>query len=83
MNNESLNQLLVSLVEILREEAIYLHRQHGWIIAVAETIEKHPDLVQHLKQHPFYDQGCRQDSYKIERLLQSTDALIQQLKERA
>ena len=80
MNNQLLNQLLASMLEILREEAIYLHRQHGWIIAVAETIEKHPDLVQHLKQHPFYDQGYRPDAYKIERLLQSIDVLIQQLR---
>jgi hypothetical protein len=80
MDSESLNQTLIAMLDLLHEEAIYLHRQHGWIIAVAETVEKHPDLVQHLKQHPFYDQGYRPDAYRIERLLQSIDGLIQRLK---
>jgi len=74
------NQVLRSILEMMREQAIYLHRQHAWIIAVAETIEKHPDLALALKQHPFYDQGHRQDLYKTELLLQRVDALIQQLR---
>jgi hypothetical protein len=62
------------------EQAIYLHRQHGWIIAVAEAVEKHPDLASHLKQHPFYDQGPRQDIDKTLSLIRNIDELIQQLK---
>jgi hypothetical protein len=80
MSDQETNQVLRSILEIVREQAIYLHRQHAWIIAVAETIEKHPDLASTLKQHPFYDQGHRQDIYKTELLLQKVDALIQELR---
>ncbi len=75
-----IRNVLCSILEVIREQGIYLHRQHGWIIAVAETIEKHPDLVAHLKQHPFYDQGHRLDVYKTELLLQKVDVLLQQLR---
>jgi hypothetical protein len=73
-------QILCSILAMMREQAIYLHRQHGWIIAVAEAVEKHPDLAAHLKQHPFYDQGPRLDIDKTQRLLEKVDALIRQLK---
>ncbi len=79
MNADEQRDLLVAILEMMKQQAIYLHRQHGWIIAVAEAVEKHPDLASHLKQHPFYDQGPRQDIDKTLLLLQRVDALIQRL----
>jgi hypothetical protein len=65
---------------MMRQQAVYLHRQHGWLIAVAEAVEKHPDLVSHLKEHPFYDQGPRQDVQITRNFVESIDALIAQLR---
>ena len=70
----------MSILDLMREQALYLHRQHGWIISVAETIEKHPDLVQHLKHHPTYNQGPREDEDKTRLLLRKVDELAQRLK---
>jgi hypothetical protein len=74
------NGALIAILEILKQEAEYLHRQHGWLIAVAETIEKHPEFASLLKEHPFYDSTPRPSLQKIVVLTQKIDALIQQLK---
>ena len=78
--SQETNQVLRSILEVIREQAIYLHRQHAWIVAIAETIEKNPDLASLLRQHPLYDQGHRLDIYKTELLLQKIDVLIQELR---
>ena len=80
MSDHQIREVLVSILEMVRQQAIYLHRQHGWLIAVAETLEKHPDLVSHLKQHPSYDLGPRPDIEITQRMLQNIDALIAQLR---
>jgi hypothetical protein len=80
MRNDPKNEVLIAVLEVLKEQTIYLHRQHGWLIAVAETVETNPELVAHLKQHPLYDQGPRPDIHITQRLTQKLDALIQQLK---
>ena len=77
--DEQTKQILVSILEVLREQTSYLHRQHGWVIAVAETIEKQPDLAAHLKQHSFYDQGPRPDMRITASLLERVDVLLRQL----
>jgi hypothetical protein len=82
MSTDPMNEILIAVLEVLREQSIYLHRQHGWIIAVAETIEQSPDLVSHLRQHPFFDQGPRPDAYSTAVLLEKIDALIRKLKRR-
>lgn len=38
------NAVLCSILEMMKEQFVYSHRLHGWIIAVAETLEKHPIL---------------------------------------
>jgi hypothetical protein len=76
-----LKQVLCSVLEMVKQEALYSHRLHGWVIAVSETIEKHPDLVAQLKVHPFYDQGPRPDIQNTRVLIQNIDALIQRLKD--
>jgi hypothetical protein len=76
------NGALIAILEILKQEAEYLHRQHGWLIAVAETIEKHPEFASLLKEHPFYDPTPRPSLNKITVLTQQIDALVQQLKQK-
>ena len=82
MNDLATNGALISILEILKQEAEYLHRQHGWLIAVAETIEKHPEFASRLKEHPFYDPTPRPALNKITELTQKIDTLIQQLKQK-
>jgi hypothetical protein len=74
------NEVLVSILEMLRTQALYLHIQHGWLIAVAETIEKHPQLVEELKRHPFYDQGPQPALRNTDVMIGNINALIAQLK---
>jgi hypothetical protein len=80
MSDLETNGALIAILEILKQEAEYLHRQHGWLIAVAETIEKHPEFASRLKEHPFYDPTPRPSLNKITELTQKIDTLIQQLK---
>jgi hypothetical protein len=80
MNSEQTDAVLIEVLETLKEQAIYLHRQHGWMIAIAETVEKNPDLASHLKLHPFFDQGPRPDTYIAACFLEKVDALIRRLK---
>jgi hypothetical protein len=80
MSDRETNGTLIAILEILKQEAEYLHRQHGWLIAVAETIEKHPEFASLLKEHPFYDSTPRPSLQKIAVLTQKIDTLIQQLK---
>ena len=80
MSDRETNGALIAILEILKQEAVYMQRQHGWLIAVAETIEKHPEFASLLKQHPFYDSCPRPALQKIAGLTEKIDALIQQLK---
>jgi hypothetical protein len=80
MDDRSTKAVLISILDLLKSQATYLHRQHGWIIAVSETIEKYPDLAAELKRHPFFDQGPRLDTHITSRFLETVDSLIQQLK---
>jgi hypothetical protein len=74
------NQVLVAILEMVKQQAIYSHRLHGWVIAVSETIEKQPNLVEQLRAHPFFDQGPRPDLQTTQYTIQNIDALIHQLK---
>jgi hypothetical protein len=72
-------QVLVSTLEILREQTAYTQRLHGWVIAVHETIEHDEAFRSVLRAHPSYDQGPRPDLHITASLLAKLDALIQQL----
>lgn len=75
------NEVLVAILEMLKQQALYLHRQHGWMISVADTLrESSADLEKKLEQHPFYDQGPRQDVQITNVMIQNIDALIRQLR---
>ncbi len=53
MSDRETNGALIAILEILKQEAVYLQRQHGWLIAVAETIEQNPEFASLLKAAPF------------------------------
>jgi hypothetical protein len=72
-------EILSSILQMMREQAIYLHRQHGWLISVTETIQKQPDLAAHLKAHPYADLGPRPDVQITDDAIRRIDALIQKL----
>ena len=74
------NQVLRFVLELQKEQALYAHRQHGWIVALAETVRKNPQLAADLEQHPFYDQGPQPSLRKIDVLISNIDAIIHQLK---
>jgi len=74
-------QVLCSILEMLKDQAIYLHRQHGWLMAVADTVETNADLDAFLKKHPFYRQAPRRDEQRTNEMIQKVDALIQLLKD--
>jgi hypothetical protein len=67
-------EILLAVLDVLREQAEYLHRQHGWMIAVAETL-RDADLGEQLERHPFYNQGPRPDFQKTGELLRTIDEL--------
>ena len=81
MSDRETNGALIAILEILKQEAVYLQHQHAWLIAVAETIEQNPEFASLLKQHPFYDSTPRPSFQKVAGLTQKIDELIQQLKQ--
>ena len=74
-------QVLCAILQMMKDQAVYLHRQHGWLIAVADTVETNADLDAFLKKHPFYDLGPRPDVQITNAMIQNIDALIQRLKD--
>ena len=74
------NEVLVAILEMVRDLHVYSRRQHGWIMALADAIAKDPVLGERLQGHPFYDQGPDPSLRSIDVMLQNIDALIQQLK---
>jgi hypothetical protein len=79
MSDET-NAVLLAILEVLREQTIYLHRQHGWIMAIGDTVALKTDLDAFLKEHPFYRQAPRPDVDITADQIQKIDALIQRLK---
>jgi hypothetical protein len=80
MNHSEIENTLVFILEELKRQANYSHRLHGWVIAVAETIEQNAALLPLLKQHPLYDQGSDPSLPKTDALIQNIDAMIRRLK---
>ena len=74
-------EVLISILGMLKNEAQYLHRQHGWMIALADTVRMLPEAKTAVEQHPFYDQGPRPDVRITDAMIRNIDALIQRLKD--
>lgn len=77
------NEVLISILGIMKQQIIYMHRQHGWLIAIADAIRQKPELKEVLETHEFYDQGRRPELQSSDTLTQNIDALIQQLRHRS
>ena len=77
-NQTETRTVIVSILQMLRSQAEYMHRQHGWMIAIAETL-RDEGLTEKLEQQPFYDQGPRPDVKITDTMIRNIDALIQEL----
>ena len=53
------NQVLVAILEMLRDLHLYSERQHHWIVALRYAIQSDPDLESRLKDHPWFDLRSR------------------------
>jgi hypothetical protein len=74
-------QVLLAILQMMKDQAVYLHRQHGWLIAVADSVDTDAELSDFLKTHPFYNQGPRPDVQITNAMIQNIDLLIQRLKD--
>ena len=74
-------QVLVSILQMMKQQAIYLDRQHRWIVAVADSVDSQPELSAYLRKHPFFDLGPRRDLDRTNDVIQNIDALTQLLKD--
>jgi len=74
--------ILRFILEALKQQAQYLHRQHGWLIAVAESLKANPEMDSALRQHPFYDQGPQPLIPRTDAMIRNIDLLIENLKNR-
>ena len=73
-------QVLVSMLEVLKQQMTFLDRQYGWIVAIAESVRADDDIRKRLEQNSQYDQGPQPQLRHIWNTIQNIDALIQQLR---
>ena len=73
-------EVLIAILEMMQEQSIYLDRQHRWIVAIADSVDTHPEISVFLRKHPFFDQGRRPDLDRTNEMLQRIDELLQLLK---
>lgn len=81
MTNLEMKHVLISILEILKQELGHLDREHGYLIAVSETLESNPEFASLLREHEFYDPSLRPTLQKVRVLNRNIDALIQRLME--
>jgi hypothetical protein len=81
MGDLQTNEVLCSILEMLKQQVVYSHRLHGWLTAAQATIRTNPEFAAQLEAQPFYDQGPRPDIQITENTIRNIDALIRQLRE--
>lgn len=81
MEIKEIRDVLCSILAIMREQTIYLQRQHGWLVSLGDAAIRNPEVAEYLKQHPFFDQGPRRDAEIAHNTLLRIDALILKLSE--
>jgi hypothetical protein len=79
MPDQQTTDVLSAILEMMKQQAIYLHRLHGWLIAVADTVETNSELDAFLKKHPFYNLGPRPDVQITQSTIESIAELVQKL----
>lgn len=80
MNDSEIRGLLCAMLEMMKRQAIESQRLTGWVIAIAETLEKHPEIAAELRQHPTFDQGQLPWNQTLDSTIQHIDALILKLR---
>jgi len=81
MPDEQTTQVLCEVLEMMKQQAVYLNRQHRWILALGDTIALKTDLEEFLREHPFYGLGPRPDLQITQSMIENIDALIRRLKQ--
>lgn len=71
--------MLRFILETLKQQATFIDRQYGWIVALAETMKSDPELEARLKQHPLYNLGPEPRLRNFAAFEHSIDALIRLL----
>jgi len=73
-------ELLISILEAQKQQAVLSARLLGWLLAVADTLRQDKDYETQLKLHPFFDQGPAPSLHTTGEMIRNIDALISQLK---
>ena len=81
MPDQQTREVLSSILEMMKDQAIYLQRQRAWLTAIADTIASQPDLEASLKANPFFDLAPRRDEQIMHDAIPNIDALIRQLRQ--
>lgn len=81
-DDHQVNEVLLAILEMQKQQAIASSRILGWFLAVSDTLRKSPDFEAQLRQHPYFDLGPEPNVHTIDEMIQNIDALIQQLKVR-
>lgn len=74
------NEVLCSILEMLKHQAILSGRLLGWVVALGDTLRQIPVLEERLKESPYYHQATKPPLHTIDDMIQNIDALIAQLK---
>jgi hypothetical protein len=78
--DQKVNQALLAILEMQKQQALVSGRLLGWGVAVADTLRKNPQFEAVLREHPYFDLGHQPTLRTIDEMIQNIDALIQQLK---
>jgi hypothetical protein len=82
MSNHNADSILVSILELLREQAIHIDLIGHWTVAIADTLVKQPELAAPLRENPFCNLGPQPQLRKLDEMLQHIEGLIHQLEDR-
>lgn len=74
-------EVLGSVLDMLKQQAILSGRLLGWVIALGDTLRQIPALEEKLKESPYYHQATKPPLHTIDEMIRNIDALAQKLKD--
>lgn len=74
-------QVLCSVLEMLKQQAILSGRVLGWVVALGDTLRQIPALEEKLKESPYFHQATKPPLRTIDEMIQNIEALTQKLKD--
>ena len=80
MTDLPMRQLLISILEAQKQQAILSARLLGWFLALSDTLRQDGEFEKQLKLHPFFDQGPAPSVHTTGAMIRHIDELISQLK---